>query len=83
MLDEKVPLDSIHPVYIFHKMAKEELKWIGDSPVKPSEQAKKKYLPYSNYTGLAWLTLGRAMQQSGDSILARQSLNPPGDRKND
>jgi lipoprotein-anchoring transpeptidase ErfK/SrfK len=31
-------------------MAKEELKWIGDSPGKPSEQAKKKYLPYSDYT---------------------------------
>jgi lipoprotein-anchoring transpeptidase ErfK/SrfK len=50
VLDEKVPLDSIHPVYVLHTMAKEELKWIGDSPGKPSEQAKKKYLPYSNYT---------------------------------
>lgn len=48
-LDSNVPLDSIYPVYTFHKVAKEDFKQLGEVPTQPSEQAKKKKLPYSNY----------------------------------
>lgn len=50
VLDESVPLHTIHPVYTFHKIAEYELRFVGELPTKPSEQAKKKRLPYSSYT---------------------------------
>lgn len=48
-IDENVPLDSVYPVYTFHTVSKDDLKFIGDLPGKTAEQAKKKFLPYSSY----------------------------------
>ena len=50
VVDENVPLDSVYPVYTFHTISKDEFKWCGDVPRKPSEMAKKKKLPYASYT---------------------------------
>lgn len=50
ILDASVPLSSVFPVYITHVVNDEEKKFIGAVPGKTSEQAKKKKLPYSNYT---------------------------------
>jgi peptidoglycan hydrolase-like protein with peptidoglycan-binding domain len=49
-LDENVPFDKIWPVYTHHTVSQGDFKFLGELPGKPSEQAKKKYLPYSNYT---------------------------------
>jgi lipoprotein-anchoring transpeptidase ErfK/SrfK len=49
-LDQNVPFDKIWPVYTQHTVDKQDYKFIGDSPGKPSVQATKKYLPYANYT---------------------------------
>jgi lipoprotein-anchoring transpeptidase ErfK/SrfK len=49
VVDQFVPLDSVYPVYTFHTAARADLKFIGDLPRKTSEQAAKKYLPYSSY----------------------------------
>jgi lipoprotein-anchoring transpeptidase ErfK/SrfK len=49
VLDANVPLDSVYPVYTFHTVAKEDLKFIGDLPRATPEQAKRKYLPYPAY----------------------------------
>lgn len=48
-VDSNVPLDSVYPVYTFHTVAKADMKFIGDLPRKTSEQAARKYLPYSSY----------------------------------
>lgn len=50
VVDANLPLDSVFPVYAFYTIRPEDLKFIGDSPGKPSEQAKKKYLPYESLT---------------------------------
>ncbi len=39
VVDENVPLDSVYPVYTFHTISKDEFKWCGDVPRKPSEMA--------------------------------------------
>jgi lipoprotein-anchoring transpeptidase ErfK/SrfK len=49
VVDENVPLDSVYPVYTFHKVAKEDYKFVGNLPGKTAEQAKRKFLPYSAY----------------------------------
>lgn len=46
MIDENIPLDSVYPVYTTYQIKKEDLKYVGDLPGKPAEQAKKKYMPY-------------------------------------
>ncbi len=43
-----LPLDSVFPVYEFYTIRPEDLKVIGSTPTQPSEQAKKKYLPYDS-----------------------------------
>lgn len=48
-LDANVPLDSIYPVYTFHKVDQGDYKYLGEVPSQPSAQSKKKKLPYSNY----------------------------------
>lgn len=48
-LDANVPYDKIWPVYTMHTVAKKDFKYIGDLPGKTSEQATRKYLPYSSY----------------------------------
>jgi lipoprotein-anchoring transpeptidase ErfK/SrfK len=47
-VDENIPLDSVFPVYIIYTIQEGDVKFIGDTPSKPSEQAKKKYLPYTS-----------------------------------
>ena len=47
--DANVPLDSVYPVYTFHTVAKEDMKFVGDLPRATSEQARKKFLPYPGY----------------------------------
>ena len=49
VVDESVPLASVYPVYTFHTVKKEEMKFVGDLPRATSEQAKKKFLPYPGY----------------------------------
>ena len=44
---EGLPLDTINP-YTTYTIAEGDLKFIGDSPSKPQEQAKLKYLPYES-----------------------------------
>jgi lipoprotein-anchoring transpeptidase ErfK/SrfK len=45
-LDENIPVDSVFPIYTIYTIQEGDLKFVGDSPTKPVEQAKKKYLPY-------------------------------------
>jgi len=47
-VDANIPLDSVFPVYTTYTIQDGDLKFVGDSPSKPSEQAKKKYLPYTS-----------------------------------
>lgn len=48
VVDENIPLDSVFPVYTHYTIQKGDLKFVGDLPRQPSEQAKKKYLPYTS-----------------------------------
>jgi len=45
-VDANLPLDSVYPVYTFYTIQDGDMKYVGDSPTKPAEQSKKKYLPY-------------------------------------
>ena len=47
-LDENIPLDSVFPVYTTYTIEERDLKFIGDVPTEPKDQATKKYLPYSD-----------------------------------
>ena len=49
IVDENVPIEIVHPVYTFHTVTKEDMKFIGDLPRKTPEQARRKYLPYPAY----------------------------------
>ncbi len=44
---EGLPLDKIEP-YTTYTIRPDDLKFIGESPTLPQEQAKKKYLPYES-----------------------------------
>lgn len=48
VVDANIPLDTVHPVYTFYTIKEDDLKYVGDLPSKPVEQAKKKYLPYDS-----------------------------------
>lgn len=48
VLDANIPLDSVYPVYTFYTIQEGDLKFVGDLPKEPKEQAKKKYLPYAS-----------------------------------
>ncbi len=48
VLDANIPLDAVFPVYTTYTIQEGDPKFIGDTPGKPSEQAKKKYLPYES-----------------------------------
>jgi hypothetical protein len=50
VVDPNIPLDSVFPVYEYYTIRQEDLKFVGDCPSKPAEQAKKKYLPYQSLT---------------------------------
>ena len=45
---EGLPLDTINPIYTTYTIQEGDLKFVGDSPTLPQEQAKKKYLPYES-----------------------------------
>ena len=47
-LDENIPLDSVFPVYTTYTIEARDLKFIGDVPKEPKDQATKKYLPYGD-----------------------------------
>ncbi len=47
-VDANIPWESVYPVYTFYTIAEGDLKFVGDCPTQPSEQAKKKFLPYSS-----------------------------------
>ncbi|RYD60741.1 MAG: L,D-transpeptidase [Verrucomicrobiaceae bacterium] len=47
-VDANIPLDSVFPVYTTYTIQEADVKAIGTTPTKPSEQAKKKYLPYTS-----------------------------------
>ena len=49
LVDANVPLESVYPVYTFHTVKKEEMKFVGELPGKTAEQATRKYLPYPAY----------------------------------
>ncbi len=48
IVDENIPLDAVFPVYTHYTIQKSDLKYVGDLPRTPQEQAKKKYLPYTS-----------------------------------
>ena len=48
VVDENVPLDAVFPVYTHYTIQKTDLKYVGELPRTPQEQAKKKYLPYTS-----------------------------------
>ena len=45
---EGLPLDKIDPIYTTYTIQQGDLKFIGDCPTTPQEQAKVKYLPYES-----------------------------------
>lgn len=47
-LDENIPLDAVFPVYTSYTIKEGDLKFVGDVPKEPRDQAKKKYLPYTD-----------------------------------
>lgn len=48
VLDANIPLDSVYPVYTFYTIQEGDLKFVGELPAQPQDQAKKKYLPYTS-----------------------------------
>jgi lipoprotein-anchoring transpeptidase ErfK/SrfK len=48
VLDENIPLDSVYPVYTFYIIQEGDLRFVGELPTLPQDQAKKKYLPYTS-----------------------------------
>ena len=48
VVDENIPLDSVFPVYETYTIQQGDLKFVGDLPRQPQEQATKKYLPYES-----------------------------------
>ena len=47
-LDGNIPLDSVFPVYVTYTIEERDLKFVGEVPTEPKDQATKKYLPYSD-----------------------------------
>jgi len=48
VIDASIPLDSVFPVYTEYTIQQGDLAFIGETPRQPSEQAKKKFLPYNS-----------------------------------
>src|SRR3954466_13359177 len=49
VIDANIPLDSVFPVYTYYTLTEGDLKFIGECPTKPQEQATKKFLPYTTF----------------------------------
>lgn len=45
---ESLDLSSVPELYTNYTIREEDLKFVGELPTQPSEQSKKKYLPYSS-----------------------------------
>ena len=45
---QTLDLSSVTQIYTTYTIREEDLKFVGDSPIKPAEQSKKKYLPYGS-----------------------------------
>ncbi len=45
---EGLPIDTINPIYTTYEIRPEDVKFIGNAPSKPAEQAKLKYMPYES-----------------------------------
>lgn len=48
MADHTLDLSSVKESYTTYTIRDEDMKFIGDLPLQPSEQSKKKYLPYDS-----------------------------------
>lgn len=48
VLDDKIPLHTVYPVYTHYTIQESDLEFIGPCPTKPEEQAKLKRLPYDS-----------------------------------
>jgi lipoprotein-anchoring transpeptidase ErfK/SrfK len=48
VLDDSIPVDTVFPVYTLYKIKPEDLKFVGNVPRTPAEQAKLKFLPYTS-----------------------------------
>lgn len=45
---QQLPLDSVYPVYTTYQFTADDLKWVGSTARKPSEQSKLKSLLYAD-----------------------------------
>jgi len=45
-IDSDIPLDSVHPIFTSYQVKQEDLKYVGELPSKPVDQAKLKYMVY-------------------------------------
>ncbi len=48
LADHTIDVSSVTEVYTNYTIRDEDMKFVGDLPRQPSEQSKKKYLPYSS-----------------------------------
>jgi len=48
MKDHALDLSSVPEVFTSYTIRSEDLKFVGDLPIQPSAQSKKKYLPYDS-----------------------------------
>ncbi len=46
VLNSSIPVESVFPVYLVYQIQESDMKFVGESPTKPEEQSKKKFLPY-------------------------------------
>lgn len=45
-IDSDIPLDSVYPIFTTYQIKPGDLKFVGNLPSKPVDQAKLKYMPY-------------------------------------
>ena len=45
-IDADIPIDSVYPIFTTYQIKPDDLKFVGDLPSKPPEQAKLKYMCY-------------------------------------
>ncbi len=48
VVDGAIPVDSVSPVYTTYVLREEDLRYVGDAPEEPVDQAKLKALPYGS-----------------------------------
>jgi tetratricopeptide (TPR) repeat protein len=74
---------DVTPTRLYAQLGMAELELAAGNPAAALRESRDALqaavslqggLPYSCRTGLAWLTIGRALEQLGDSVLARKAL---------